>query len=240
MRSISDEIFLRIKSLSHAMKQKIELMNQGANFIRQIVFDQFFKFIGLPCGNLLAYPRNRCQRSAHHPPDHQHQQRHHQQNWSDCAQRQGTGNLAPGGNILRYLYHLRTGCHGKQAVSGSSGLHGGKPQHGTLRQFGPRSGLEYAQTVRGPDLDHKVKILFIIGDKPLLDMATYRQPRAQRQGHLLHLEIKNIISLSQCRAVGDDGLRTGSQKNGGEQQPQQPGPQGMRHRYFHEPALGIM
>ena len=94
-------------------------------------------------------------------------------------------------------------------------------QHRALRQCRPAAGLVDAQAIGAPDLHHEFIAGPVRGVLAGHARAADRQSRAQRQRHLLHVVVEDLVGLGQRRAVGKQALCGRAQQDGGQQQPQQ-------------------
>jgi hypothetical protein len=228
MGGIGHEALLRFEGLAHAVKEPVELVYQRADLVGQTVLADRLQVGTLTLGELAPHPRHRCQRAGDHPPHDEHQQRRHQRGGQHGAQRQRARHLAAHGQVLRHLHHLAAGLHGQHPVARAARLHLGKPQHRALRQRRPAAGLVDAQAVGGPDLHHEFIAGPVRGVLAGHARAADRQSRAQRQRHLLHVVVEDLVGLGQRRAVGKQALCGRAQQDGGQQQPQQPRAQRVR------------
>jgi hypothetical protein len=226
VRGIGNEVLLRIEGMAHAAEQEIQLLHQRAHLVGQPLFADRRKIVGLPRGHLPAHPRDRCERPAHDPPDDQHQQRRHQCHGRNGAQRQGARHAAARGHVLRHLDHEAAGLHREHAVGIAARAHLGKAEHRELRQRRLLGRLEDAHAVRGPHLHHELEVLLAAADAA--HGRARRQPGAQRQRHLLHVVVEDLVGLAQHGAVGGQRLHAGREHDRREQKPQQARAQGTK------------
>ncbi|MNT34030.1 hypothetical protein D3C72_1699860 [compost metagenome] len=213
-------------------------MHQGTHLVGQARFRNGRQIVRLARRHLFAHARDGRQRTTDDPPDDEHQYRRHQRNRAHRAQRQAAGHALAHGHVLGDLHGLGTGLHGEDAVSRTVRLYIRKAQHGALRQFRARDRTEDLHAVRRPYLHHHVVVDGV--GRQGLRMVGQRRAGAQRQGHLLHVIVENLVGVVQGAAVGDRGLRQGRHDDGRQQKPQQAAAQRMRHRDLHPHALGTM
>ncbi len=238
VRGIGHEMLLGLERSAHAAKQQVQFLHQRAHFVGQAGIGNRRQIVGLARRHLRAHARHRLQRATDDPPHDQHQDGHHDRDGAQCAQGQVAGHIAAHGQVLRDLHGLIRGLDREHAVGRAVGAHVGKAQHGTLRQTCTRDAVEHLGAVRGPHLHHHVVVAAsAFGFLPRARFVVrQRCARAQRQGHLLHVVVEDLVGVVQRGAVGDRRLRHRRDRDRREQEPEQAPAQRVRH--FH--AFGTM
>jgi hypothetical protein len=233
---VGDEVLLGVEGRAHAPEQQIQFVHQRAHFVRQAGFRHRRQIVGLARATC---ERTRATGSSEPLTTHQTTsirigiitaigpQR---------AQRQVAGHVAAHGQVLRDLHGLVVGLDREHAVGGAVGLDVGKTEHRALRQARARDAVEHLHAVRGPHLHHQV-VVARAGLEPLLRFGVrQRRAGAQRQRHLLHVVVEDLVGVVERRAVGDRGLGQCRQGDGRQQEPEQAPAQRVGH--FH--AFGTM
>ena len=216
VRGIGHKMLLRIEGALHALEQQVEFPDQGLHFVGQLGIVHGRQVVGLALGELAAHALHRGQRAAHAPPHGQHQERRHEGQRRQRAQRQAAGHALPHGHVLRHLDDLRARLHREHPVGAAACLYVGEAQHGDLRQGRAHGRFKNAQAFVGPDL-HDEFVVFILGRRRRTDaLGVHRQARAQRQRGLLHVVVEQRVGLGQCAAVGQRALHGAGQHDGGE------------------------
>ena len=165
VRGVGHKVLLSLECMLHTLEQQVELAHQRLHLVGQLCVAHRREVVGLALCQLAAHALHRGQRPAHAPPHGQHQQRRHDGQRGQRAQRQAAGHVAPRGHVLRHLDDLRARLHGEHPVGAAARLHVGEAQHGNLRQRGAYGGFKNAQALVGPHL-HDEFVVFILRVQP--------------------------------------------------------------------------